>query len=99
MWPDGGRDEWVSFPMVEEFLRVVEGLLRCLIVRSGKIDDRLGEHASHTSFLRHACDGVFEIVHVAIGGCSTAQHFEKTQPSGPDHEILSDVARFSGENI
>ena len=69
------------------------------IVRSGKIDDRLGEHTAHSGFLRHARDGVFKIVHVAIGGCSAAHHFEKTQPRGPDDEIFGDVARFGWKNV
>ena len=99
MWPDGGRDEWISFPVVDEFLRVVEGLLRRLIVRSGKIDDRFGEHASHAGFLRDPRYGIFEIVHVAIGGRSATQHFEKTQPSGPDDKILGHVSRFGRKNI
>ena len=99
MRPDGGGDEWVTLPMVDEFLRVVEGLLRRFVVWSGKIDDSFGEHAAHSGFFCHARNGIFEIVHIAIGGRSAAQHFEKTQPRSPNHKILCDVARFGRENI
>src|ERR1700756_4169540 len=99
MRPDGGDAERVTFPVVEKLLCVVERLLCGFIVGCGKIDDRFGEYAPHSGFFRNACDGVFEIVHVAIRGCSAAQHFEKTQPRGPDDKILGDVTRFGGKNV
>src|SRR5271154_4407609 len=99
MGSDGGDDERIAFPVVEEFLGVGEGLGERFIVWRGKIDDGFTEDAAHACFFGGAGDGVFEVVHVRVSGGAAAQHFQDCQARAPDGEVFGDVARFGGKYV
>ena len=52
MRADGGGDQRIAFPVVEEFLGVVEGLGEIFVIGGWKIDDGFGENAAHPRFFR-----------------------------------------------
>src|SRR5579875_3948642 len=99
MRSDGGSDERVAFPMLNEFGGVSDHLRDVLVVGNGKIDEGFAENAAHAGLFGDAGNFILEIVHVGVSGDAAPNHFQHAEARAQFDEIGSDVAGFGGKNV
>ena len=92
-------DQIVTLPLLDEALYVSHRLGIGLVVSYGKVYDGLTENSADTGlggFVRYR---VFEVVHVAVGCGTTANHLRQAQTSAGAHKVFGNVLRFGGKDI
>src|SRR5262249_51338886 len=91
---DGGMNQRVGLPALEEFFTVGGHLLFVFVVGDRKIDPGFAENGAHASGFGFFGDGVFEVIHVHVRGGAAVQHFRNAQASAPANEVFGDVFGF-----
>src|SRR3984893_10421904 len=94
VWSYRWSDKFVAFPFLNKSFDISHCLGIGFVVRNGKIDYRLPQNPSYTSFGCFISDGVFEVVHIAVGGSPAANHFRQSQSRSRANEFLGNVFRF-----
>src|SRR6266576_4066581 len=89
-----GNDKFVALPFLNKSFDISHCLGIGFVIGNGKINYRLAQNSADTSFRRFISDGVLEVVHIAIGGSPTANHFCQSQSRSRANEFLGNVFRF-----
>ncbi len=92
-------NQGIPLPFLEKLLGIAQHGRFILVIRSGKVDKRLAQHAAHPGGLGFFGNRVFEIVHVAERRYSGTNLFGRRQPRAPAHKFLGDVRGFGGEDV
>ena len=95
----GGCNQFVVGIMLEIAFGAGERLLPSAVIGGGEADNRLPQDAAHAHLFRGLRFGVFEIVHVRIGGNSAQHHLDACQTRSGADEIRRYILRFGRKNI
>src|SRR5262245_18816530 len=94
-----GRYQRVTLPSPEELFGIRNSRIPGLIVRRGKIDQRLAKDRPHPDPSTLIGDRILVVIHVDEGRRAALDHLQAAKAGSPSNELLINIFRLCRKDV